>query len=135
MRPLSKRVALIAVAAAAAMSVSAQKKELTLSAASSLTDALTALKPAAERYIGAELVINFASSGTLRAQIEQGAPVDVFFSAATSHMDTLERAGLVVASTRKDLLSNGMVLIGDGSMKGPIPEGSLAAVLGSYNFV
>ncbi len=130
MRPLSKRVALIAVAAAAAMSVSAQKKELTLSAASSLTDALTALKPAAERYIGAELVINFASSGTLRAQIEQGAPVDVFFSAATSHMDTLERAGLVVASTRKDLLSNGMVLIGDGSMKGPIPEGSLAAVLG-----
>lgn len=128
MGPLSKRVALIVIAAAA-MSVSAQQGELTLSAASSLTDALTALKPAAERYIGAEIVINFASSGTLRAQIEQGAPVDVFFSAATNHMDTLERAGLVVASTRKDLLSNGMVLIGDGSIRGPVSGDGLKAAL------
>jgi len=129
MRILTKRAALVVFALAMTMSVAAQRKELVLSAAASLTDALTAIKPAAESYLGAEIVINFGASGTLRSQIEQGAPVDVFFSAASSHMDTLEKSGLIVASTRKNLLSNAMVLISDGTRKGPITKDELSSVL------
>ena len=109
----------------------AQRRELVLSAASSLTDVLTELKPEAEAYLGAKLVINFAGSGTLRAQIEQGAPVDVFFSAASSHMNTLEKAGLIVSETRKDLLSNAIVLIGDGTRKNPAKPEELKSLLDS----
>ncbi len=102
-----------------------------LSAAASLTDVLTELKPQAEKYIGAKLIINFAASGTLRAQIEQGAPVDVFFSAAASHMDTLEKAGLILPKTRKELLTNAMVLVSDGTVKGPASLEDVKALLAS----
>ena len=122
-------------ALAFALPAAAQKQEVMLSAAASLTDVLTALKPEAERYIGASLVINFGASGTLRSQIEQGAPVDVFFSAAVSHMDTLEKSGLIVAATRKNLLSNAMVLVGDGTIKKPATREELGAILSRANLL
>ncbi|MFH2116226.1 MAG: molybdate ABC transporter substrate-binding protein [Spirochaetota bacterium] len=118
-----------------AIPVSAQKQEVVLSAAASLTDVLTALKPEAEKYIGASLVFNFGASGTLRAQIEQGAPVDVFFSAAASHMNTLEKAALLVPGSRKNILSNSMVLISDGTIKGPIKSEALRNILSSASLL
>ncbi|HUW70339.1 MAG TPA: molybdate ABC transporter substrate-binding protein [bacterium] len=128
-----KRTKFLAVIALAMLActfpVAAQKQEVVLSAAASLTDVLTALKPEAEHYTGASLILNFGASGTLRAQIEQGAPADVFFSAATSHMNTLEKSGLIVAATRRDMLSNAMVLVGDGTRKNPVSREELAAVL------
>jgi molybdate transport system substrate-binding protein len=54
---------------------------------------------------------NFGSSGTLETQIEQGAPVDVFLSAAARPMDTLESRGLIAAGTRRTLLRGSLVLI------------------------
>jgi molybdate transport system substrate-binding protein len=91
----------------------AQQPRLIVSAAASLTEVLTALKPAAETFIGARVLFNFGGSGALRRQVEEGAPVDVFFSAAAEDMDRLEAQGLIVASSRRDILSNAMVLIGD----------------------
>jgi molybdate transport system substrate-binding protein len=91
----------------------AQAPEVMVSAAASLTDVLTTLKAEAEKSIGATLVFNFGGSGTLRKQIEEGAPVDVFFSAASEDMDRLEKAGLVDSGSRRDLLSNAIILIGD----------------------
>lgn len=113
----------------------AQKQEIVLSAASSLTDVLTALKPEAEKAIDATILINFGGSGTLRAQIEQGAPVDVFFSAASSDMDTLEKAGLIAPGTRKDLLSNAIVLVGDKTQKAPATLDELRKLLAAANLV
>ena len=53
----------------------------------------------------------YASSGDLQQQIESGLEADVFFSAATSNMDTLVDENLVDKDTVVDLLKNDVVLI------------------------
>ena len=53
-----------------------------------------------------KLIYNFGSSGSLQKQIEHGAPIDVFISAATDKMDVLEKQGLLLENTRKNLLKN-----------------------------
>lgn len=53
----------------------------------------------------------YASSGDLQHQIESGLDADVFFSAATSNMDTLEEEKLIDEDTVVDLLKNDVVLI------------------------
>jgi molybdate transport system substrate-binding protein len=55
--------------------------------------------------------LNLGASGTLQRQIEQGAPVDLFVSAAPSEMNALEGKGLIIRDTRKDLVTNSVVLI------------------------
>lgn len=86
--------------------------QLTISAAASLQDVMKAVKPLYEEaYPDREIVYNFASSGSLQRQIEQGAPVDVFISAAVDKMDALEEKDLIVAETRQDLFQNQMVLV------------------------
>ena len=57
------------------------------------------------------LAINYAASGTLALQIEQGAPVDVFLSAAPKQMDDLQTKGLLAEGSRRDLLRNEIVLV------------------------
>jgi molybdate transport system substrate-binding protein len=47
----------------------------------------------------------------LQQQIEQGAPVDVFISAATSQMDALQNKNLILTDTRRNLLTNRLVLV------------------------
>lgn len=86
-------------------------EELIVSAAASLTDALTDIKPAFEASRpGTTVLFNFASSGSLYSQIEQGAPVDVFASADQKWMDKAERAGLLLDETRVDFAANALVL-------------------------
>ncbi|MEM8603190.1 MAG: molybdate ABC transporter substrate-binding protein [Cyanobacteria bacterium P01_H01_bin.121] len=85
---------------------------LTISAAASLQDALDVIDPVFEAaHPGVVVDYNFASSGSLQKQVEQGAPVDVFFSAATQQMDDLQRQGLIVAETRQDVVGNQLVLV------------------------
>ena len=86
--------------------------ELTLSAAASLSVVLEELRADAQLFAGARILLNTGGSGTLRRQIEEGAPVDVFFSASKQDMDMLQDKGLIVPETRHDLLGNSLVLIG-----------------------
>lgn len=90
----------------------AARVELTVSAAISLKDALDEVKQIyTTENPGTSIAINYGASGTLQLQIEQGAPVDVFLSAAPKQMDALEMKGLLLEGTRKDLLRNEVVLI------------------------
>ncbi len=89
-----------------------QTEEITVSAAASLKDALEEIKPLyEENNPRTTITYNFASSGSLQRQIEQGAPVDIFFPAATQQMDALQNKGLLLKETRQDLLTNRMVLV------------------------
>ena len=86
--------------------------ELNVSAASSLTGALAEINSIyALKNRDVTLTPNFASSGTLQTQIENGAPVDVFISAAATQMDNLQKKDLLVNETRKNLLNNKLVMI------------------------
>ncbi len=61
----------------------ARAVQLTVSAAASLNDVMTALgRDYQKAQPSVKLRFNFASSGTLQRQIEQGAPVDVYIAAA-----------------------------------------------------
>jgi len=81
-------------------------------AAQSLIDAFTAVKTAYQQtHPGVQLELTTASSGQLRAQIEGGAPADVFASASQHHMNLLAKKTLVVPGTRQDFAGNRMVLI------------------------
>lgn len=89
-----------------------QASSITVSAAISLKDALDELGHVYEqRHPGAKVTFNYGSSGTLQHQIEQGAPVDIFLSAAEKQMDALESNGLLVAGTRQNLVGNQLILV------------------------
>ena len=53
----------------------------------------------------------WGASGSLQKQIEQGAPADIFVSAAPKQMDELETKNMVHKATRKNLVENKLVLI------------------------
>jgi len=68
--------------------------DVTVSAASSLTDVFTQLGDQfMSDHPGVKVTFNFASSSDLAEQIVQGAPADVFASASDSTMQTVVDAG------------------------------------------
>jgi molybdate transport system substrate-binding protein len=82
-----------------------------VSAAASLTDAMTTIAADYGRATGVTVQLNVGPSSGLARQIVNGAPVDVFLSADEAQMDVVERAHLVAPGTRVDLLSNQLVVI------------------------
>jgi molybdate transport system substrate-binding protein len=80
-------------------------KPITVSAAISLTDALTAVAEAYART-GGTVRFNFGASNVLARQIVSGAPVDLFVSADEAQMDVVAAAGLLKNGSRVDLLRN-----------------------------
>jgi molybdate transport system substrate-binding protein len=84
------------LALAAACTTAAGADTVRVSAAASLTEAFGEIARAYEAaHPGAAVELNFAGSQVLRAQVEQGAPVDVFASADLAHAEALARAGLL----------------------------------------
>ena len=85
-------------------------RPLTVFAASSLTEAFTAMGAAFERVEGdAPPAFAFAGSQSLRLQIAQGAAADIFASANRSHLDALQSSGTI--ATPELLAYNDLVLI------------------------
>lgn len=89
-----------------------QPVELNISAAVSLKDALSEIqKNYQAKYPHVKLLYNLGASGSLQKQIEQGAPADIFISAAPKQMDDLEAKNLVNKATRKNLVENKLVVV------------------------
>lgn len=73
-------------------------QELTIFAASSLTDAYADLAQAFEAlHPGVDVLLNFGGSSTLSTQLLEGAPADVFASANQAQMQLVADAGLLAA--------------------------------------
>lgn len=86
--------------------------ELLVSAAASLTNAFKDIGAAFEKTTpDTKVIFNFAASGPLLAQIERGAPVDVFASADQETMDKAADKGLIIPASRTDFTSNRLALI------------------------
>jgi len=110
-----------ALAALLALPAAAQAGSVTVSGAASLTAAFTEMKQAFEKARpGATVNTNFAASGPLLSQIEAGAPVDVFASADQETMDRAQAKNLIDPASRRNFVSNALVLCK--------PKGGKAAV-------
>lgn len=109
---------------------SAHADEITVSAAASLKDAFTQIGANyAKVKPDTKVNFNFGSSGTLQKQIEAGAPVDLFVSAADKNMDALANQGEIDTSTRRVLARGELVLIAPrGSKLKSIGELRLSSV-------
>ena len=101
----------------------AAAQELTFSVAISMKDAMETL---GRRFVqtrpGVTLRYNFGASGELARQIETGAPVDLFISAAQRQMDELEAKHLVVAATRRTFARNVLTVITPADSRLPLPS-------------
>ncbi|MFO5526717.1 MAG: molybdate ABC transporter substrate-binding protein [Cuspidothrix sp.] len=92
--------------------VAQSNTSLLVSAAASLKDILEEIKPLYQQNKpNVKISYNFGSSGALQQQIEQGAPADIFISAAKKQVDALEQKGLLVAGTRNIIAKNRLVLV------------------------
>ena len=91
--------------------VNAWADEILVSAAASLIDVLQEIGAGYQANPKHAVKFNFGPSSGLARQIEEGAPADIFFSADLAQMDALEKNNLIEPGTRKNLLSNQLVII------------------------
>ena len=88
------------------------KITLNVFAAASLTDTFKALAPAFEAaHPGVTVVYNFAGAQQLAAQINEGAPADVFASANRAQMDVVLASSKVISGTERIFVRNRLVVI------------------------
>ena len=129
---MPRRLAL-ATLIAATLAAPLRAEEVVIFAAASLKTALDEVAAGFEASTGHSVTISYAGSNQLAKQIIEGAPADIFLSAAVNWMDAVDQAGLVVPGQRRDLWGNDLVLIAHGTDASPVeigPELDLAALLG-----
>ncbi len=93
---------------------SLQAETLYLSVAASMTDAFKEIVAGfSAAHPAARLRPNFASSGSLAKQIEQGAPTDIYISANPRWMQHLIEKEMIIAGSDRIFAYNSLVLVGD----------------------
>ena len=95
----------------------APRAPLTVFAAASLRNALDDVGAAFTASDGTPVRFSYAASSTIARQIEQGAPADLIISADSDWMDYLQTRRLIVAASRRDLLTNHLALIAPADSK------------------
>jgi molybdate transport system substrate-binding protein len=85
--------------------------EVKVFAAASLTDVLQKIAQDYSAGSSDKISFNFAGSNVLARQIQQGAPADILFSADEAQMNAVAKGGLLVDSSRHDLLANTLVVV------------------------
>lgn len=130
----SRRLFLAGLAAALTPALARAGGPITVFAAASLQESLTAAGAAWTAKSGTPVRFSFGASSAIARQIDQGAPADLFLSADEEWMDWLEGKGGIVRSTRRRLLSNQLVLIAPAGSKATLrigPGMPLAKALGN----
>ena len=133
LRTIGVAIGFALVAGAPLRAEDANKPELLVFAAASLTNVLGELSPAFEKTSAITVKLSFAASSALARQIEAGAAADVFVSADQEWMDYLQTRNLLDDKSRRDLVGNQLVLIApaDSTVTLKIGPGfPLAAALG-----
>src|ERR1051325_3645866 len=92
-------------------------EEILVSAAASLTDALNDIGRSYRQKSKDSVRFNFGPSSGLARQIEEGEPADIFFSADLLQMYNLDKNGRLEQGTRKNLLSNQLVIVAPADSK------------------
>ena len=101
----------IFIFAATLLLQTANGAEVNVYAAASLTDVLKEIAANYEKQSSDKIVFNFGASSILARQIIERAPADIFFSADEAKIDILQIGGLIVNDTRRDMLSNSLVIV------------------------
>ena len=102
----------LALILAASLGFAVRAADLMVSAAASLTNAFQELAPLFEAaHPGNKVRFNFGASNALLAQIDRGAPVDVFASADQETMDQAQAKGLLKTAQRRNFVSNVLVVV------------------------
>jgi molybdate transport system substrate-binding protein len=110
--PLDRRTFLagaVAVASLRPSFASASSERIVVMAAASLTNALREI--VSGYHEAGPISASFGASASLARQIEQGARAHIFASADPEWMDYLDARGLIDRDSRRDVLSNRLVLI------------------------
>ena len=90
----------------------AKKVEVKVFAAASLKAVMSQFEANYEKaHPAVDVILNTDSSGKLMNQIKEGAPCDIFFSAAAKQMNDLEKTNQVKAGTRTNVLNNQLVVV------------------------
>jgi len=102
-----------------------QAQTLYLSVAASMTDACKELvTDFSTDHPHAKIFLNFASSGSLAKQIEQGAPADIYLSANPDWLRYLKEKNLLAPGSDRITAYNTLVFIGEKRQK-PLSLGDL----------
>lgn len=115
---LATWLALPSVACQPSREAAGSKLQVLVFAAASLRDALTQIQTDFQRARpNVEVSLSFAGSNQLARQLLATTKADLFISASEDWMTRLEQAGRLMPNSRVDLLTNRLVLIGNGSTK------------------
>jgi len=114
-------IAMAASVPFAAPPAQAQPETLTIAAANSVKDALRKILPLFEgQHKEITIRVIYGPSQTLRKQIEEGAPIDVFLPSLFEEIDQLERKGLIIQGTKRTYAGTSVVLITGSTLPAPV---------------
>ena len=85
--------------------------ELTLSAAISLKPVLDEVLPACRAQHQTSVFVDYGASGLLARRILQGAPVDIFLSAAPEYVNKVDAAHLAATISRRTFAKGALALV------------------------
>jgi len=113
------------------ISAPARAADVLVFAAASLAGPLDEIAEGFARETGHSVTFSYGASSTLARQVAAGAPADMVILANEAWMDHLQGLALLAEGTRRTLLSNRLVLIGEVQMRPPVDLTDLPGIIGN----